>query len=456
MKPKRIAIEISAGDLDFTKSITYYANLYHVARPTIIDRFIELGVYHMFPGAERLCKKLNDVDWSAVAKSCQMDGVRLAMKEFKLSWNTVSAARKAGLLPAKSNKIRRGVPHTEETKARMSKIARQRCILHPEQVPYKLYSHNKGPSYPEQYFTDVLTGSRYKPNVPILAYTLDFADVERRIDLEIDGSQHHCDPSHVEHDVKRNATLSALGWTIIRVNWASFKRVSIEVRESIVTSLWENSVRTSDVVQVLDPNSAPDVLEKLWVNYIGSVLEIIEQRKLTGKERAANRYLMMKVKERLAKEKRDFNTVSLPEVQEMLRKAAADVAYTKLHRPTKITWPNNDELRRLVWEIPCCLLSKQLGVSDRAISKRCKKHGIETPGNKYWGERGHLGPPESVKVKLPDIDKLKDRVMTESIAAIAKDMNCSPATLVKRLRERYGYSTLAEFRLRLSGTRGRA
>lgn len=53
-------------------------------------------------------------------------------------------------------------------------------------------------------------------------------------------------------------------------------------------------------------------------------------------------------------------------------------------QPTKITWPSKEELEKLVWEKSRLQLAKELGVSDVAISKRCKKLGIAQPPPGYW------------------------------------------------------------------------
>lgn len=53
-------------------------------------------------------------------------------------------------------------------------------------------------------------------------------------------------------------------------------------------------------------------------------------------------------------------------------------------RPTKISWPDNPTLTRLVWERSSAQLAKTLGVSDKAIEKHCKKLGIEKPPRGYW------------------------------------------------------------------------
>jgi DNA-binding Lrp family transcriptional regulator len=58
-------------------------------------------------------------------------------------------------------------------------------------------------------------------------------------------------------------------------------------------------------------------------------------------------------------------------------------------RKTKIDWPSKEKLEKLVNEIPCSILAKQLGVSDKAISKMCKKLHIEKPGRGFWEKVYH-------------------------------------------------------------------
>jgi len=53
-------------------------------------------------------------------------------------------------------------------------------------------------------------------------------------------------------------------------------------------------------------------------------------------------------------------------------------------RKTKIDWPTNERLKELVNEKPMTTISKELGVSDRAIKKRCIKNGIITPKQGFF------------------------------------------------------------------------
>lgn len=62
---------------------------------------------------------------------------------------------------------------------------------------------------------------------------------------------------------------------------------------------------------------------------------------------------------------------------------------SKNHNRTsnKIDWPSDEELTKLVWEKPRSTLAKELGVSDKAIAKRCNVRNIEQPGRGYWAKQ---------------------------------------------------------------------
>lgn len=55
--------------------------------------------------------------------------------------------------------------------------------------------------------------------------------------------------------------------------------------------------------------------------------------------------------------------------------------------PTKIEWPSIEEMTKLVWEKSTVVLAKELGVSDVAIAKFCKKHNIPKPERGYWAKQ---------------------------------------------------------------------
>ena len=58
----------------------------------------------------------------------------------------------------------------------------------------------------------------------------------------------------------------------------------------------------------------------------------------------------------------------------------------KENKPTKISWPSKEELQKIVWEKPSEEIAKELGVSGKAIEKRCKRLGITKPTRGYWAK----------------------------------------------------------------------
>jgi hypothetical protein len=52
----------------------------------------------------------------------------------------------------------------------------------------------------------------------------------------------------------------------------------------------------------------------------------------------------------------------------------------------KVLRPSKEELEQLLWSIPMKELSKQFGVSDKAIAKWAKSYNIQTPGRGYWNK----------------------------------------------------------------------
>lgn len=50
-------------------------------------------------------------------------------------------------------------------------------------------------------------------------------------------------------------------------------------------------------------------------------------------------------------------------------------------------WPGDDALRSAVWSQPVTKIAEALGVTDKAVTKHCKKRGIATPPRGYWTGR---------------------------------------------------------------------
>lgn len=57
---------------------------------------------------------------------------------------------------------------------------------------------------------------------------------------------------------------------------------------------------------------------------------------------------------------------------------------SKAHKKFEVT---EEELSKLVWELPTTKIADIYGVSDTAISKRCKLFGISKPPRGYWAKK---------------------------------------------------------------------
>jgi very-short-patch-repair endonuclease len=56
-------------------------------------------------------------------------------------------------------------------------------------------------------------GCKFRRQVPIGRFFADFACVERRLVIELDGSQH---AEELDYDAARTGVLEACGWTVLR------------------------------------------------------------------------------------------------------------------------------------------------------------------------------------------------------------------------------------------------
>lgn len=114
-----------------------------------------------------------------------------------------------------------GRKHSEETKKKISESMKN---AHKERR-----AHNIGecrwkcePSYPEKFFIDVIKNEfqdhKYIREYYILGYSLDFAWVDKKLEIEIDGEQHEKIENQI-HDQQRDKILEENGWKTLRIKW---------------------------------------------------------------------------------------------------------------------------------------------------------------------------------------------------------------------------------------------
>lgn len=131
-----------------------------------------------------------------------------------------------------------GKTHTEEQKKQISESRKRYLMEHPDQVPY-LLNHSSNQSYPERYFQALFEREHIdlKYHLQVGLYELDFYNEEKMIDVEIDGEQHYIDPKMPEHDQIRTENLEKLGWTIYRIRWSHYKKLSDDEKKVIIKQI---------------------------------------------------------------------------------------------------------------------------------------------------------------------------------------------------------------------------
>lgn len=92
------------------------------------------------------------------------------------------------------------------------------------------------PSYAEKYIITLLEDlkiSNITREYKISKWFIDFADVDRKLALEIDGKQHNL-PERKASDLIKDTYLQSNGWTILRIKW---KKITKEFREEIINKI---------------------------------------------------------------------------------------------------------------------------------------------------------------------------------------------------------------------------
>lgn len=83
--------------------------------------------------------------------------------------------------------------------------------------------HSSKKSYPEEFFTKVIENEfedkNYEYNYSFFQYRLDFAWVEKKKCIEIDGQQHQTNPIQAQSDKRKDEKLLENGWQVLRISW---------------------------------------------------------------------------------------------------------------------------------------------------------------------------------------------------------------------------------------------
>ena len=214
--------------------------------------------------------------------------------------------------------------HSEETKKKLSKIRLNFMKNNPESTAWRKKNE---PSYPEKCFIEFLKQYEYDKKYlierekSVYPFYVDFAFVQVKLAIEIDGSQHIKNEERHNRDLIKDKTLFDNGWKILRIT--------------------ENAVKT-------DWDSVKKALDLM----------------ITDNTKNYEKVGIFLSKKKYKKVERDENGYSKKMIDGYLKQRKVK------NRPTK------EELLYLIKSHSMVKIGKMYGVSDNSVRKWCKKYDL--------------------------------------------------------------------------------
>lgn len=256
---------------------------------------------------------------------------KLNIREINEKYNIKSHSWLSNFLSGKTRSISDGVKkirkkypekfkHSDETKQKLRIKQLQYLKEHPEKTAWRL----KNMSYPEKCFQKILEDNGLDKKYliyreySVFPYFIDFAFVDEKVAVEIDGSQ-HLEEDRKKKDEEKDALLLSNGWRILRITANEVLYNRDKVIES-VSSMLSNDTQYNTVGILTAPKSHYKVKRG--------------EDGLSDKQREAN------------------------------------MAQRRVERPSK------EVLSRLLQESNFTAIGRTYGVSDNAIRKWCKTYKL--------------------------------------------------------------------------------
>ena len=220
--------------------------------------------------------------------------------------------------------------HTEETKKKLREKRLNYMKLHPEKTAWR----QKNKSYPEIMFEKFLIENGYaskyliQREYSVFPYFIDFAFVDLKIAIEIDGSQ-HLEATRKSKDKEKDKLLQNNGWKVIRI------------AENIIKTDWE-------------------IIKTILDNYIS----------LDSKISFTQVGIVKVPKKNYIKVERNENGRSID----------MEKSFVKQRKTER---PSPEELTKLLQETSFKAVGKKYGVSDNTIRKWCSYYRLSTKSKDY-------------------------------------------------------------------------
>lgn len=213
-----------------------------------------------------------------------------------------------------ANKGKPGRKHTNEEKEKIS-IALKKAHAENRHPGWAHINNDRNRrSYPEKFMLEVFEANHIFKQYTIVEkmsffkYFLDFAIIELKLCIEVDGCQHYKTEDAIQHDKERDKFLISNGWKVYRIHWQTFINNTKQEIEELINFIknidyninryydineieWHNKIKLENKLKIklnkqnliqekikLILNSNIDFAKYGWVQQVSRILKISPQK----------------------------------------------------------------------------------------------------------------------------------------------------------------------------------
>lgn len=236
---------------------------------------------------------------------------------------------------------------SEETKDKIRKARLTWMEEHPEQTAWRL----KNMSYPEKCFKKILENNGLDKKYliyreySVFPYFIDFAFINEKVAVEIDGSQHLLE-DRKKKDEEKDKLLLSKGWKVLRI-------AAVEV--------------THDGSKAL--NAVLNMLEESTIEY--KTVGILKAPKTKRKRCVTTQNKIEHIKK--------VGILKAPKTHQKAVRGEdglTDKQREKAFKQRKANRPSKEELWELVKTTPFEAIGKMYGINGNSVKKWCRQYGL--------------------------------------------------------------------------------